>query len=160
MKITNLTNAARLLDWLDKGAPHTAFSLDWAVATPDEVLGEGATVGDDERKGDPEEQHVSVGVDNPACGTVACIAGAAYLMEKGLFGTNDATPVAWAAVKRVALEFLGVPENDAAWLQTMPRVFDPDAARDAMERSANAADAAQALRNTIKYGEPRWEDIA
>lgn len=149
--LKNEANAARLLEWLDNGAPHTYFDIDTGVGSADDYQ-YGAKVDRCYDKSRAEGMPAT-------CGTVCCIAGAADLMAAGIFGEPRAPawPRSWHGVEARAMRWLGIdmdalPEQvDNVYLD----LFNPSLA----PTGATGQQAAQALRNFIAYGEPRWETV-
>jgi hypothetical protein len=152
--IKNTENLNRLLYWLDNGAEHTYFDFSYAVV-------------DVEDEDHEMSYDAFLNAEQSGCGTVACAAGAACLMEIGKFGE----PIDWASddfswqfTQKHAIRFLGIPEsaytNEAGGLVYMMPVFDPTVAEEHLGREATSADAAAALRSFARCGDPCWEDLA
>lgn len=147
--VQNEENANRLLEWLDHGAPHTAFALQVTVGSYEESYHEVAT------EDEPD--------DDRNCGAVACMAGAASLMHDGTFGLPNASmDSTWEPIQTKAIAFLGIDVDELPEQieHNMLDVFSPRAAEQFGNIDhATAYQSAQALRNFIEFGDPRWEEI-
>lgn len=89
----NIPNLLRLRDWLMAGAPHARFDMDTGLAT----------------EADCDDGYSDYELMPNACGTVCCIAGAAYMMAKGLMDKQVEEMNFHDEVKKTALEWLGLP---------------------------------------------------
>jgi len=146
--VKNEENAALLLEWLDNGAPHTILAMEtWGsdiyTAIEDEYESVVAAYYDD----------VSI---PETCGTAACIAGAACMMAQGTWGDAEAAiETDLTTPESDALRWLGITK-DANALDAYHPLFCPEAARDGCGGLPTSQDAANALRNTIQSGDPKW----
>lgn len=152
----NFKNVNRVLEWLYNGAPHTTFSIEVGSAGVDEYI----EIYQDDVEDSPEVPE--------GCGSVCCIAGAAFQMDLGIFG--DIEPDAdypWTHVQHGAERFFGI-DTDNLGPQIMGEyandfwmldVFSPHLSREALGGQPTPAQAAQALLNFAKDGDPAWGTV-
>ena len=121
--ITKPDNALELIDWLERGAPHTSFNIDYGIVNINNGHEDLSIAVDGAR--DVAEEHGTVAPE-PGCGTVVCIAGAACQMYLGVFGqiNSDTNDLNWDDIQDHALTFLGI-EYDRDTHGGMWPIFDP-----------------------------------
>lgn len=142
----NHDNLNKVIDWLNKGAPETVFSMNYGLLAFDDpsfILEDGYELPYCESKKIDE-----------GCGSVCCIAGAAA--QFGGMKPEDPTYREWTDIQDAALRFFGVhkPEN-CPWM--LP-VFDPSYAPE----SCTPKQAAEALKMWAESGDINynpWEYI-
>lgn len=152
----NFENVNRVLEWLYNGAPHTVFSIEVGSVGVDDYNKYFADDHDDNPE-IPEE-----------CGSVCCIAGAAYQMYHGIFGEQYVEAekdvyVPWHTVQSYADLFFGTDHEELPFQDSddghMLDIFDPALARSYLGGQPSAAQAAQALYNFATTGDPKWETL-
>lgn len=111
----NIENLKRVQRWLEEGAPHATFAMEDGVTTNAEFENEM-----DLSISTLREERGQASESKADCGTVCCIAGAAYLMSKAPDGQvfpsfkeqaklmSDGSYHHWGEVRDAALKFLGL----------------------------------------------------
>jgi len=143
--IGNIANCNKLLAWLDGGAPHAVLDMGTTVRAPEKWDDDEDTLGN-------------------ICGTICCIAGAAFQMSltpDGSFPPDilqeaeeaSMDDVMWGAATWLGLDVLckGKIQNNGLVLD----LFCPDIAYDAGFVNPTPADAAAAVRR-VMAGEEAW----
>lgn len=124
--IENKANAMELIEWLQQGAPHTVFNIDYASISSENDSGTFFEALNDLWESDLIDFDPEDGAGD--CGTVCCIAGAASQMKLNEFGarlpvTND---LEWEVIQQNAFDFLGMDPEDADEGGAIWGIFDPD----------------------------------
>jgi hypothetical protein len=142
----NVKNMNKVIAWLEAGAPHAYFDMDYGVQQPNdfEFFGNYTAYKNVEEK------------EN--CGTVCCIAGAAALMDyaeeidyKGVF-PKISPEMRWQEVEKRALKYLGLPKDCADFGNEL---FSPEYAPE----NCTPQEAAEAMKRVMK-GEYPWPEAS
>lgn len=149
-------NAIDLIEWLQNGAPHAAFNIDYASVTRDTDTGDYSLIAaakEAAERGDFDEGNID------DCGTVCCIAGAACQMQLGEFGQRGVIQTSlldWGELQDNAFNFLGITPSEEFIEEgsTMWPLFDPDCwpTKDAVTTATGPA-CASALIHYSHYGD-------
>lgn len=144
----NLKNLETLAQWLEAGAPHQNFTMEYALNLTEDI--------EDEPEFFLDQRGQTLDTD---CGTVCCIAGAAFLMSKAPEGQMLPDPETqvtlvrryphWNTLEKEALEWLGLEAQypDASFQHDL---FDPNMA----PPRCTPRQAAEAVRRVMKGEEP------
>lgn len=144
----NIENLNKIKTWLEAGAPHAVFDIHVGNSPlTDEGVCENTSYSTVEEYFD--------GQPVPSdCGSICCIAGAAYLMSKAPEGQlfpsithQMRLEPSWSTTRDTALEYLGLPENNVFFGHDL---FDSALAPD----GCTPAQAAVAVQNVIDGKEP------
>jgi hypothetical protein len=126
--VANKKNALALIEWLEQGAPHVLFDIEYAASRLDHMSEIEAihVIDEAEQRGD---LHVEMGTGG-RCGTVCCIAGAASQLHLGEFGEfmTKTEELSWDEVQENAVEYLGlvIEPYEYDYGGSMWGIFDPD----------------------------------
>lgn len=134
-RFTNTANFAALQHWLNNGAVHAAFNLNVAVVTRnsqsfDHYYSDAQIVSEDITPivGSMNSYEV---VGKGECGSVCCIAGAAWQMQQGVFGDLTFTggnATAFDEMETATWAYLGAVDGATAdyYAGGIFPIFDPD----------------------------------
>lgn len=131
-----LKNFKPLLDWLDAGCPHIAFSMEYSL-NPLEDVEDDYDLGDYFADRDQPPP--------PDCGSVCCIAGFVYQSV-----TGDLNERYWSEIQAVAAKHLGLTQDEPTKFFEY-NLFNPDLS----PPHCTPAEAAAAVRRVMK-GEAPW----
>lgn len=139
-------NLTKLHNWLMAGAPHVAFNMDYGLLNVD-------SLSHSSRRTIREVELNKPGVGD--CGTVCCIAGAAYQMATDSLGKVPraaAELLTWGEIQNKAAEWLGLTLDDE---HTFHPLFDPNLAPD----DCTPQQAAEAVQNVMEGKDPWPEQL-
>ena len=147
IKGLNIENCNQLLNWLDDGAPHAVFNMDFcnmplSVVTGDDIE---ADTDDATRRDEIILEAKTKGIGE--CGTVCCIAGAAAGMTQGDI-SKPLEEIQWHVIADTAIKFLGIEKQNTLMSHDL---FDNCLAPE----NCTPAQAAAALRR-VMVGEEAW----
>lgn len=137
----NLKNLEQLAIWLEDGAPHIVFNMNFGLEPLDFLV-----------ENEPSRVANALAVERDAkglgdCGTVCCIAGyAAHKLATSPLSAQTDSP--WPEIREVALQTLGLPNNGDFYGHDL---FDSELCPD----ECTTAEAAVAVRKVMK-GEAPW----
>lgn len=128
----NRDKLERLAEWLEAGAPHALFDMQYGYVS---------------NTSDPDLFENLVPDSEPECGTVCCIAGAAFMLEGRTLTLREDN---WEPVRDEALKILGLP-NRGTYMGH--ELFDPSLA----PQECRPQDAAKAVRR-VMVGRKPWPE--
>lgn len=148
----NINNLKKLKAWLDDGAPHRVFSMDYGVLPISKINNQ------EEFLDLPEIERNKPGIGD--CGTVCCIAGASYLMSQHLIDSKEGQEEEWSVIEPAALSWLGLKLNDNDFGHKLfnpylaPKNCTPQQAAMAVQNVIDGADAWTGIKGETSDAEP------